>query len=176
MSDAPGTTRDVVADRSRRGASRFASSIRRGSASRGLVEQLGVDRARAPLRRLIVVMLIDPGGDVEAQTWIRAIEPRRGGSWCFRSVPPDSGLRAGLRGEAWDALPTSSRSGEGIVVLGAWILGASPFGGAARSCSPRRFSAATRPLVSAARPASGAPRARAAEILESSSQDRGRLP
>ena len=174
VSAAPGTTRDVVADSVSIDGFPVRLLDSAGLRETGdFVERLGVERARCAVDSAdIVVVLVDPAGDVEAQTRIAAaVQPRTRRIVVFSKCdrPGFAAWRAGLRREAWDAVATSSLTGEGIGVLRSRIVRASAFGGSASLLQPAPFLARHVETLDACRRAlaSSAPPARAAELLES---------
>jgi tRNA modification GTPase len=144
VSPEPGTTRDVVAE-----AFTCAGFPMRLQDSAGVrassdpVERLGVERAReAIVAADIVVLLIDPTGDLESQvTFADSIQGR-----ARRIVVSSKADRADAAARASDprlralgATAVSGLSGDGIAELESLLVRGSPFGGAAGPRQPAPF-------------------------------------
>jgi tRNA modification GTPase len=135
VSEQPGTTRDLVSE-----AAVFADLPFRLSDSAGIrpsrdpVEQAGVARAKDAAEGAdIVLVLIDPEGDLLAQARLAASVPRgiavvSKADLAGAAAALSSGLVAALRPSA-----VSARTGEGIPGLRARIVDRSAFGGVAEA-------------------------------------------
>jgi tRNA modification GTPase len=144
VSPEPGTTRDVVDEAAAIAGFPFRvldSAGIRGAAD--LVERLGVARAEAARAAAdIVVVLIDPTADVDAQTaFAESVRPRaRRVVALSKSDLAAASSAAAERLDALGATAVSAHSGDGLDALRDRIVAASPFGGVAslRQAAPFR--------------------------------------